>query len=478
MKKSWASSLFVLAGAAAIAGTARAAIDATLVIKRSLDNSGLSITYSGAVVAVVELRLNGVSIATQKLQSSQSSGEAAFSLDTGLLRDGENEIVIRAFDQSGKLVGTKTTTFVVERASDGIAFIEAPKNGATIQGATEIRLGLRRDLRNIYVSFFIDNNFKSLKNFPPYSFVWDTIGYTNGWHEVEAWVVDESNATIKTKKVRVFVNNPGGRTERVLPNTTDAPATPKPLDLKPAPSEVRPSTTAKPVGVRPTPSEGGAVVLPTNPSQPSLSGVVVPSEVRGVLGAIATARVAWPYQATTTGAKSLIPTTATVTVSTATKTSAVPAAAKTAPAPTKAAASPAPKANRPKVAIHTGVRLDYEGTVKMSMDSAPLRFDVAPRITNGIPLTPFRHLMERRGAKVSWEHLSKRVHAFGQGQDIQFKIGDPRALVNERYLQFEVAPFIERGRTIVPISFLRDALDVEVDFDPETGHVFIVSKKR
>jgi hypothetical protein len=470
--------LFVLAGAVAIAGTARAAIDATLVLKRSLDNSGLSVAYSGAVVALVELRLNGVSLATQKLQSNQSSGEAAFSLDPNLLRDGENEIVIRAFDQSGKLVGTKTTTFVVERQSDGIAFIEAPKNGATIQGATEIRLGLRRDLRNIYVSFFIDNNFKSLKNFPPYSFVWDTIGYTNGWHEVEAWVVDESNATIKTKKVRVFVNNPGGRTERVFPNPTDIPATTKPLDLKPAPGEIRPSTTAQPVGVRPTPTEGGAVVVPTKPSQPGLTGVVVPSEVRGVLGAIATTRVAWPYQATTTGAKSLVPATATLSAAPSTKTSAVPAAATTTLPPTKSASGPTPKAARPKVAIRTGVRLDYEGTVEISMDSAPVRFDVAPRITNGVPLTPFRHLMERRGAKVSWEHLSKRVHAFGQGQDIQFKIGDPRALVNERYLQFEVAPFIERGRTIVPISFLRDALDVEVDFDPETGHVFIVSKKR
>lgn len=465
-----------------MAGAAHSAVDATLIIKRSLDHSGLSVTYSGAVVALVELRLNGVSIATQKLQTEKSSGEAAFTLDPSLLRDGENEIVVTAFDRSGTPIGTKRTVFVVERQSEGVAFIEAPKNGATIQGATEIRLGLRRELRNIYVSFFIDNNFKSLKNFPPYTFVWDTIGYPNGWHEVEAWVVDESNATIKTRKVRVFVNNPGGRTERVVPTPAPNPApAAKPLDLKPVAAEIRPTTTVKPAGIRPTPGSGGVVVSPTKPSQPSLMGVVAPSPVKGVVGRMATTRVAWTPQATTTGPKPLMPTLGAATGSP--RTAPAPAKATVAVTPAAKPASPKPaavavKTPAPKVAITTGVRLDYRGPVAVMLDSAPVRFDVAPRIADGVPLTPFRHLMERRGAKVDWEHLTKRVRAFGNGTDILFKIGDPQAMVNQRFINFEIVPFIERGRAIVPASFLRDALEVEVDFDPETGHLLIVSKKR
>jgi hypothetical protein len=40
----------------------------------------------------------------------------------------------------------------------------------------------------------------------------------------------------------------------------------------------------------------------------------------------------------------------------------------------------------------------------------------------------------------------------------------------------ETAPYIDRGRTIVPLSFIDDALNVNVDYDKETGHVLITSK--
>jgi hypothetical protein len=37
---------------------------------------------------------------------------------------------------------------------------------------------------------------------------------------------------------------------------------------------------------------------------------------------------------------------------------------------------------------------------------------------------------------------------------------------------------LERGRTIVPLSFIRDSLNVEVEYDPSTGHVLITTKKK
>ena len=40
----------------------------------------------------------------------------------------------------------------------------------------------------------------------------------------------------------------------------------------------------------------------------------------------------------------------------------------------------------------------------------------------------------------------------------------------------EAVPYLDRGRTIVPVSFLRDAMDLKVSFDPETGHVLIEKK--
>jgi hypothetical protein len=41
----------------------------------------------------------------------------------------------------------------------------------------------------------------------------------------------------------------------------------------------------------------------------------------------------------------------------------------------------------------------------------------------------------------------------------------------------EAIPYLERGRTIIPVSFLRDALKVEVEYDKATNHVLITTKK-
>ena len=92
---------------------------------------------------------------------------------------------------------------------------------------------------------------------------------------------------------------------------------------------------------------------------------------------------------------------------------------------------------------------------------------------NGVPFTPFRHLFEAAGGKVDWDHIAKVVNAVGQSGEVWLKIGNMYAKVNGKSVQLESAPFIKQGRTIVPLSFMRDALEVDVEFDTATGHVLI-----
>jgi hypothetical protein len=56
-------------------------------------------------------------------------------------------------------------------------------------------------------------------------------------------------------------------------------------------------------------------------------------------------------------------------------------------------------------------------------------------------------------------------------------IGDLNATVNELSVKMEAVPYLDRGRTIVPLSFLRDALKVNVDYDKKTNHVLITPIK-
>lgn len=113
----------------------------------------------------------------------------------------------------------------------------------------------------------------------------------------------------------------------------------------------------------------------------------------------------------------------------------------------------------------------------VSLDEKELHFDVNPRVQNGIALAPFRHIFEAYGGEVYWIAASHSVLAHGNGKEVRIKIGYPIAKVNGRMFNFEIAPFIEQGRTFVPLSFFMESFGWQIEADVETGHVWITTVK-
>ncbi len=131
------------------------------------------------------------------------------------------------------------------------------------------------------------------------------------------------------------------------------------------------------------------------------------------------------------------------------------------------------------IRIGHGSHMANIGTFPIIMDSKMVQFDdVKPRVQSGVPLTPFRYLFEQSGGKVDWVHQTKTVLANGRNREVYIRIGDKLAKVNNFPIEMDLAPFIDRGRTIIPLSFLQDCLGVQVDYDPVTGHVLITSNKK
>ena len=124
-----------------------------------------------------------------------------------------------------------------------------------------------------------------------------------------------------------------------------------------------------------------------------------------------------------------------------------------------------------------GTRFPAAGTFAISYNNSFVTFDVAPSFNHGVPMTPFRHLIEKAGGKVEWEHLTKTVHASADGHALMLQIGDKLGKIDAQSIALEIAPYIQNGRTIVPLSFIREALNVDVDYDANSGHVLITSKK-
>ncbi|MBS1708632.1 MAG: hypothetical protein JSS65_07920 [Armatimonadetes bacterium] len=465
MKRLKTQAWLICAGAMLLGSVAQASmLDASILIERAANNKTITVKYEGAAAASMEMRVNGVSILSKNLDDAATAGETDFAIDTAYLKDGDNLVEITLFDKAGKKLGSEKTQIKIDRTGVGPAFIAKPANGGTVMGNVDIQLGFRSSLSNVYVSFFINDEFKALKNFPPYSYLWDTTRVPNGWHEVQALVVDEANATFKTEKFRLFVNNPGGMTKRfgqtattpVKPVTAPV-ATPKVEVAKPAasPNGFKPSVT-EPAGFKP-----GDIT--TKPSAANAT-TVKPTIDTTPVGAVA--------------AKPAVPAVVSVTPSKAN-----PTAVKPIEKPIeKPVAAPAAKPTEPTftknlVAVNYGVRLPNIGAYSVYFEGQKVKFDVQPQAKDGVPLTPFRHLMEHQGAVVDWHSKDQTVTSTQAGQKIWFQIGNDTAKVNGVDFRLEMAPFITHGRSIVPLSFISEALNVDVDYDAQTGHVLVRRKK-
>jgi hypothetical protein len=447
--------LGILAGVAVLAtvATALPTDDAKITIDRALNSPTVTVRYSGANAAIVELRLNGESIGTRPVTANKTSGETNFTINLADLKDGDNEVEIRLFDRTGKLVGTEKTKIATDQTQYGPVFLSTPKVGESVKGSVEIKLGFGRELRNVYVSFFVDDNFKKMTNIPPYTYSWDTTGESNGWHEVEAWAVDESSNTYKTRKTRIFVNNPGGRTDRQGVKT----------GLKVSSNPQAASTAGSQAGIRNMNTTGAkAASAQLNGAAPKTTSVAT----NGKAGSVGSMSGFKSTQAGSiaSGTKSIAPNGMRVATNAAVVT-------------TQGGTLNHVASAANLVPITKGQRLPNLASFAVVLNSEFVDFDVNPRVDEGIPMTPFRHLIEKAGGSVDWANLTKTVTAKAEGKDIWLQIGDRNAKINSLTVSLETAPYIDRGRTIVPLSFISDALNVTIEYDKETGHVLITDKK-
>jgi hypothetical protein len=262
--------------------------------------------------------------------------------------------------------------------------------------------------------------------------------------------VDDSTKTMKTRKVKVFVNNPGGKTTR---NVT----------VEPAKNPINPNV-GKTSDIKNTKVANNVVAMNTT-NMVAVPATYALNPNSGSLGSMSSTKPTTKVNGTATGPKHLTPTGTRMALNTQKNGGTV-------------AAANALKNNVGKIAITKGQKLPNLNSLVLLYNKEFVNFDVNPRVENGIPLTPIRHLLEKAGGEVKWKAFEKAVEAKAEGREIFIWIGNKDAKVNGNKVEMEVAPFIDRGRTIVPLSFIQETLSLNIEFDPETGHVLITPIKK
>ena len=128
----------------------------------------------------------------------------------------------------------------------------------------------------------------------------------------------------------------------------------------------------------------------------------------------------------------------------------------------------------------TGYRLPAgtakDGVIRVADGGRLIEFDVQPVIRHDRVFVPVRHIAEALGYEV--QALDNRQVVLAKsGVRVTLRIGDARADISQNagttVLTLDAAPFIEGIRTMVPVRFIAEALDRQVDWMAEWKLVVI-----
>ena len=115
-------------------------------------------------------------------------------------------------------------------------------------------------------------------------------------------------------------------------------------------------------------------------------------------------------------------------------------------------------------------------SIKIFVNGEKLAFDVEPFIESGRTLVPIRRIFEAFGAVVEWDEQTQTATVRKENDTISFTINNNMATINGVIVQMEVpARIVEGGRTVVPLRFLSEALGYLVDWDGTTQTIQINS---
>jgi len=545
----------------------------------------ISAFYQGSTgnqVVSIELFVDGNKAAQKVLDAPETRGVVSFLVDASALSSGPHRIVVRVTGSDAEIASARSSFSYQAPAPPAAAApeetspravaplqtapaptlsIAAPRGmeDGQVQGTVKLRVQASDPSGKApFVSIFIDRQFKTLRNYAPYEFDWDTTTAPNGYHTIEAFGYNDAQAVGHAQSLRLYVNNPGGRTER---RTDLLDAAPAPNARKASKSVSATGRKAHKVARRPqapllavakaaTPSVGRAshrlrmaqvfalIQRSARLSEmPALSPPFVgEAAVPAPLGAAHTIKVVHTHTSVPTrGFKpfargvamgtggallALTPSTHPVrmaspklmrlspvgltgaelssefmlsptlpqikaTVSAHTTLSASPSKTlrvmTSVPQPRQAVrahtlrAARALRVHMPKMASQINwLRAVGQSTVLFNSSRLPLDRPLSAQ--GSVMFGPLRQIFQQGGGSLMWQARTGIVHARSQNRDVLVTIGKKSALVNNAVVMLDGRPYLNDGRTMIPLSFLKQAMNVDVNYDPTSGHLVITSK--
>jgi hypothetical protein len=116
-------------------------------------------------------------------------------------------------------------------------------------------------------------------------------------------------------------------------------------------------------------------------------------------------------------------------------------------------------------------------SVKLYVNGESLKLDVSALVEGGRTLVPFRAIAESLGADVKYDAASKTVTITRGNTTVSFVLGSSTAYVNGKAVALDVPGKVKKNRVLVPLRFLSEAFNANVNWENVTSSAIIVDKK-
>lgn len=118
-----------------------------------------------------------------------------------------------------------------------------------------------------------------------------------------------------------------------------------------------------------------------------------------------------------------------------------------------------------------------QSEIKVFMNGDKLKLDVAPTLQNGSLLVPVRAITQYLGANVDW-NASLNLVTVSKGETrVELLVNETKASVNEEIYALNEPARLIKGNLLVPIRFLSEVFQMQVEWLPEAKMVMINSQE-
>ena len=115
-------------------------------------------------------------------------------------------------------------------------------------------------------------------------------------------------------------------------------------------------------------------------------------------------------------------------------------------------------------------------TQRLMVNGRPVQPDVNPQTIRGRMMVPIRFVAEALGAGVTWDPQTRTVRLLQGDERITMTIGSTTTQVNGLPRVLEVPPMIRDGRTLLPLRAVARFTGGSATYNPRTRVVFVKTR--